>query len=154
MKLSPRTKSRQLALQILYQADVGVPVAPGGPFPLLEDTLTAPGVRDYARRLAAGVLERRAEIDSTLGRYARNWSVNRMPILDRNVMRIGVFELVFADETPPVVAIDEAVEMARRFGTAESGSFANGVLDRVREDRDSLRQEFKVAAGDSCSEKP
>ncbi len=77
-----------------------------------------------------------------------------MPILDRNVMRIGVWELVFDAETPPAVAIDEAVEMARRFGTAESSAFANGVLDRVREHRDDLRKQFKVTVEDPCSEKP
>lgn len=152
--MKSRSQSRQLALQILYQADVGVAVAPAGPFPLLDDSLADARTREFAERLARGALERRKESDAILARFARNWSLGRMPILDRNVMRLGVYEIVFGEEISAAVAIDEAVELAKRFGSAESGAFVNGLLDRVREHRDPLRLEFKEAVEASCSRRP
>lgn len=152
--MKSRSQSRQLALQVLYQADVGVAVAPAGPFPLLDDSTADARTREFAGRLAGGALERRKEIDAILTRFARNWSLGRMPILDRNIMRLGVYEILFGKELSPAVVINEAVELAKRFGSAESGAFVNGLLDRVREHRETLRQEFKDAVEASCSRRP
>ncbi len=151
--MNSRSKSRQLALQVLYQADVGIPLDPQGSFELVDESPSEERVRSFAREIARGCLEQRAGIDAVLARCARNWTPARMPVLDRNVMRIGIWELLFGGEISPAVAIDEAVELAKRFGTAESGAFVNGVLDRVAGEREGLRQEFKVAEG-SCSRKP
>lgn len=85
---------------------------------------------EFARRLVNGVRERRQELDATLSGIAENWSLARMSATDRNVLRLGAYELLYTD-TPPRVAVDEAVELAKRFGAAQSGPFVNGILDRV-----------------------
>lgn len=151
--MKSRSKSRQLALQVLYQADVGIPLDREGSFDLVDESPSEDRVREFARELARGCLERRESLDAVLSRFARNWTLDRMPVLDRNVMRIGAWELLYGEEASPAVVIDEAVELAKRFGTADSGAFVNGVLDRVAANRDALRQEFKIAEG-PCSRKP
>ncbi len=84
----------------------------------------------FARELVAGVRKNRAEVDARLDAIAANWSLKRMAATDRNVLRLGTYELLHTD-TPPRVAIDEAIELARRFGSAQSPQFVNGILDKV-----------------------
>lgn len=144
--MKSRSLGRQLALQVLYQAEVGVEVDPRGTFPLIDASQADEPARAFGRSLARGVIASKPQIDRVIGRFARNWSLSRMPLLDRNILRLGVFELLFGDDLAPAIAIDEAVELAKRFGTAESGSFVNGLLDKVREHRDALREEFPMSA--------
>ena len=123
-----------MALQVLYQADL----LGDGCLPDLEATLRGDGhpaeVVDYAFVLARGVREHVAEIDARLSAAARHWSVQRMAVLDRNTLRLGIEELLRHPEVPPRVVINEAIELAKRFSTGSSGAFVNGVLDRVRRD--------------------
>ena len=128
-----RTLAREAALQYLYEIDaVGIENAePIVAF--LERQLGRTEAWDYATSLIAGCLENMAEIDKVLASCAENWTLERMAVVDRNVLRLGTYELLFAENVPHKVAINEAINLSRRFSTEESGSFVNGVLDRIRE---------------------
>ena len=134
--MDPRTHARQCAVQVLYQMDLtgqGADEAlalywPGRP----EEDL----VRWAATRLVRGTQANRADIDGLIARTAENWRIDRMPAVDRNILRLAVYELRHEPDTPPVVVIDEAIGLARRFGGEESGQFVNGVLDALRKNLD------------------
>jgi len=126
-----RRKSRELALQALYQAEMNEGQALEY-FPLLcENFQSAKQAIPYARTLVEGISLNITRIDELIKQYARNWRVDRMSIIDRNLLRIGVFELIFAENVPASVAINEAIEVAKRFSTDDSASFINGILDAV-----------------------
>jgi transcription antitermination protein NusB len=91
-------------------------------------------VRTFAEPLIRGVLEKRTEIDALIQKHAKNWDLHRMAAVDRNVMRLAVFEMVHRDDIPPVVSINEAVDIAKKFSTGDSGKFVNGILDKVKDD--------------------
>lgn len=137
--MSARTKARKRALDILFQSDVRGDQ--------LELTLAAEAQRAaseparqaswlYAREIVDGVIDNRAQIDELITDAAKDWSLARMPAVDRALLRIGVWELVYNDEVPTAVAIDEAVELAKEFSTDESGAFVHGVLARIARERD------------------
>jgi transcription antitermination protein NusB len=88
--------------------------------------------RLFADELARGVLDRRAEIDAVIQKHAQNWDIKRMAVVDRNVMRLAIHEMLHRDDIPPVVSINEAVDIAKKFSTEESGRFVNGILDKVK----------------------
>jgi transcription antitermination factor NusB len=123
-----------MALQALYQADLLGDAC----LAEVEGTLRADGhpaeVVDYAFDLARGVRSRLAETDALIAAAAQHWTVHRMAVVDRNVLRLGIEELLHHPEVPPRVVINEAIELAKRFSTGASGAFVNGVLDRVRRD--------------------
>jgi transcription antitermination factor NusB len=128
-----RSRGRELALKYLYQADVrGADLEAFDAFAEHQDE--GGGGAAFAKTLAAGVLDRKAEIDRLISGFAKNWSVKRMAIIDRNILRIGAFELLSDDPPPRSVVINEAIELAKRFSTADSGKFINGILDRVGRD--------------------
>lgn len=89
-------------------------------------------VSDFAEDLVTGVSERKEEIDSLITRCADNWAMERMAVVDRNILRIASLELLFCPDTPPKVAINEAIDMAKKYGDKESGKFVNGILDRIK----------------------
>lgn len=127
-----RRKSRELALQALYQAELS-----GLPAPNLdcmcEHFRVAQKAVPYAREILDGIEDHRQEIDAMLREHAKNWRLDRMSVVDRNLIRIGIFELVFSKEMPASVAINEAIEIAKSFSCDESSSFINGILDAVRD---------------------
>ncbi len=126
-----RTLAREATLQYLYEVDlVGAGEAEGLDV-FLERQLGRSSARPFARELARDVLDRRDEIDAEIVATAENWTLNRMAAVDRNVLRIGTYEILFAEDIPPKVAINEAVDLARRFSTEEACAFVNGVLDSV-----------------------
>ena len=90
--------------------------------------------RQFAEELARGVIARHAEIDPLIAKHAENWEIDRMGTVDRNAMRIAVFEMLYRDDIPPVVSINEAVELAKAYSSIESGKFVNGILDRIRKE--------------------
>ena len=131
-----RTQARELALQLLYQVD------------LLKDALKrdeedrflteyAEGaeVREYARQLVDGVRAHAAEIDRVIDDVAKNWEIGRMAVIDRNVLRMGIYEILHREDIPAKVAINEAVDLAKKYSTKNSSGFVNGILDKVRERR-------------------
>lgn len=120
----PRTAARKRALDILYEADVGG-------HSIASVLAGAADVAAAARAIVAGVAERHDEIDTLIRRFADRWSLERMPVVDRNLLRIGIFELLWSAEVPPGVAINEAVELAKLLSTEDSGRFVNGLLGRI-----------------------
>jgi len=131
--MNPRRKAREIALTFLYQWDVrGPDVLPEMDDLLLKDR-REPEVADYVKVLVNGTIEHKEEIDRRISEAAEHWRIERMAVLDRNVMRMATFEMAFRkDDVPPKVAINEAIELAKRFSTGESGAFVNGVLDRIK----------------------
>jgi len=129
---APRQASRQVGLQVLFALDM----APAGAsveevFERISDNFDLPeGARAFAKQLVCGVIAEREAIDASLAALARNWRLSRMAVVDRNVLRLGAYEILHTD-TPAAVAIDQAVELARRFGAESSPGFVNGVLDAV-----------------------
>jgi N utilization substance protein B len=128
-----RRQAREFALQLLYELDVRGESDPG---PVIEAFWTrqeAPAeVRAFAETIVRGVAAHREKIDELIVRFAEHWALDRMAMVDRNVLRAGVWELLWGVDVPPKVAINEALEIARRFSTEESTRFINGLLDRVR----------------------
>ena len=138
--MARRSKAREIALQMLYQNDLNADIDAHMVRAMVDEQLRDAELRDFAWQLFVGVMERQADIDARIESVAENWSLTRMPPTDRNVLRLGAFELLYT-ETPHRVVIDEAVELAKRFGTAQSSQFVNGILDRLvpeeRKDADS-----------------
>jgi len=127
-----RTRARELALQFLYTLDVrGSEILED-----LDDFLTESGASRLARRFATelvhGVVKHQAELDAGIVRVAQNWSLDRMPPVDRNILRLASFELLHCPEIPIGVALNEAIELGKRYSTAQSGAFVNGILDQVK----------------------
>ena len=133
--MGKRRKARELALQLLYQLDLhGEPDPQGG----LEEFWTRypveADVRRFTEALVRGTKQHEASIDELISRATEHWSLGRMAIVDRNILRQGVFELLWAPDVPPSVAINEALEVAKKFSTHESSRFINGVLDRIHKE--------------------
>jgi len=130
--MGSRRKARELALQMLYQVDM-TGIEPDEVFPHFDDLKKVPAeTRDYACSLVKGTVFQRDEIDKMIVRQAENWRLERMPIVDRNILRLAVYELLNCPETPAAVVIDEALEIAKRFSTPKSSQFVNGILDGIR----------------------
>ena len=128
--MAQRSRAREVAFQVLYQDDLNPKCSPAVGDDLISRRLDSPQLAEFARELVAGVRRNRAELDRAIEAVAENWSLDRMAATDRNVIRLGAFEILHAD-TPNRVAIDEAVELAKRFGSAKSGPFINGILDKI-----------------------
>ena len=91
-------------------------------------------VQQFGEALARGVLENRPALDEQIRRVTENWELDRIAAVDRNILRLAIYEMMFRDDVPPVVSINEAIEIAKKFSTKESGKFVNGILDRIRKD--------------------
>ncbi len=129
--MSARSRARQVVLQLLYQEDLNPEIAPTAVTHFLRKELNRNAMlMEFALSLLDGVREHRAELDQVLAGKAENWSLERMAAVDRNILRLGAYEILYAG-TPGPVAINEAVELAKQFGALESASFVNGLLDRV-----------------------
>lgn len=100
------------------------------PAPSAEDAAT----QIFGNELIHGVIERRQELDAIIQKHAKNWDLHRMAVVDRNVMRLAIYEMFYRDDIPPVVSINEAVDIAKKFSTHDSGKFVNGILDKVKEE--------------------
>ena len=138
-----RTRAREIAMQILFQIDVRGPdylqqVGRSVDELCEEESKGESDVSEFAQRLVSGTAEHLATIDQRLQGVTRNWDLRRMANVDRNVLRMAIYELTFCRDVPPKVAINEAIELAKKYSTANSGGFVNGILDRVRLD---LQQE-------------
>ncbi len=127
--MSRRSRAREVALQVLFQDDLNPGLNPAKSDEFLCARLKADELIAFARSLVAGVRRNRTELDELLAKTADNWSIERMAATDRNVLRLGAYEILYAD-TPDRVAINEAVELAKRYGSSHSAQFVNGILDR------------------------
>jgi N utilization substance protein B len=154
-----RREARERAVQFLFQYDLNKPdslelalaqfwssqresaIAEekgrarwGEPVELPPPTTEETAMRLFAEPLIRGTLEHRDAIDARIQQYTRNWELSRMAVVDRNILRLAVYEMLYRDDIPPVVSINEAVDIAKRFSTDESGRFVNGILDKVKGD--------------------
>jgi len=145
--LRKRTRSREFALQILYQIDIShtdidevcedfwkdrSDLALSTPEKqAIEHDKKDSEVKNYAEALVRGTLNKIEAIDKIIERFAENWEIKRMAYVDRNILRLATFEILYQDEIPLKVAINEAVELAKRYGEADSSKFVNGILDRI-----------------------
>lgn len=126
-----RRKSRELAIQILYQMEMKGS-DPKGVLDLFWKGNEAPeDIRKFSVDLVEGVFRNQKEIDQIIEKHSIHWRLPRMAVVDRNILRLGVYELLYSHDIPTSVALDEAVEIAKKFGTTDSSSFINGVLDNV-----------------------
>ncbi len=127
-----RTIAREHALKMLYQSDLTKrPIDVTKAMYWKEDPPDDQEIIAYANFLFEGVHKHYEHLDSAISQYATNWQLKRMAIIDRNVMRLGLFELKFAKDIPPKVALNEAVELAKKYGDLESSKFVNGILDKI-----------------------
>jgi N utilization substance protein B len=132
--MTRRSRAREVALQLLFQRDHNPREDRPATERFVHDRLRDPTLEPFCLSLYDGVVAHLAGIDGRLSRAAENWRLQRMAGVDRNVLRLGAYELLWTPETPARVAFDEAIELARRYGSAESPAFVNGVLDRLRQD--------------------
>jgi len=137
--MGARHQARERALQILFQHDIH-----GKADVHLNEFWHEYSVSDeakaFAEQLVKGVLEHKKELDATIGKYATNWTVSRMPVVDRNILRAGLYELLWLDEVPAKVTMDEAIELAKSFGDDDASKFVNAILDKA------LATELRLAA--------
>jgi transcription antitermination factor NusB len=130
--LRRRTRARELALQFLYQWDQRGQEVIQNLTAFVVDGDRDPSVQRFARDLVTGVIDKAAEIDQIIVGVAENWDLHRMAVVDRNVLRLATYELLYLADIPPKVSINEAIDLAKKFSTAESGAFVNGILDKIR----------------------
>jgi len=128
--MAGRSLAREVAFQVLYQDDLNPRHRPADDDVMLRERIADERLRGFAGDLISGVRRHRQELDQQLSKMADNWSLSRITPVDRNILRLGAFEVEYSD-TPRAVAIDEAIELAKRFGTAESAKFVNGILDKI-----------------------
>jgi len=129
--MGARRKARELALQMLYQHDLSGNAADAiiGTFEDLQKSKA--NTREFATRIFQGTLDHLAEIDQMIVAQADNWRIERMAVVDRNIIRMSVYEFLHETDTPKLVIIDEAIEIAKKFGTQKSSQFINGILDGI-----------------------
>ncbi|MGB0580466.1 MAG: transcription antitermination factor NusB [Limisphaerales bacterium] len=157
--MGTRRKAREKAIQFLFQCDLNTPEeldaalddfwvsqrkafieAEKGSATWGEEQEIPPpdteeaAVRLFADPLIRGTVEKRSAVDEHIVKHAKNWEIHRIAAVDRNILRLGIYEMLFRDDIPPVVSINEAVDIAKRFSTDDSGKFVNGILDKVKLD--------------------
>ena len=134
--MTGRHESRTLAVQFLFQRDFNDGNMVEALVDFWAEHKAGPKVRTFAEELIRGVEAERAVLDEQLTRFAANWDVKRMGAVDRNVMRLALYEMNFRPDIPPVVSINEAIDLAKELSSDESGKFVNGILDRARKELD------------------
>jgi N utilization substance protein B len=130
-----RTRSREYALQMLYEIEITHSSVEDGCahfWQLYSGEEIEPDVKEFTEELVKGVLRHREQIDSKITSYSTNWQLHRMPLVDKNILRVSCYELIYRSDIPPKVSINEAVEIAKRYSGAEAGKFVNAILDKVK----------------------
>jgi N utilization substance protein B len=130
--MGTRRRSRELAMQALYFMDINKCASQEMLERFCENFPPSAKTKPFLITLVVGVLETRPEIDALIERFSKNWKINRMSFVDRNVMRIAVYEMLCCPDIPPKVSINEAVDIGKKFGSDESGAFINGIIDSIR----------------------
>jgi len=134
--MTRRSRAREVALQLLFQRDLNPSVERPAIEQFVRDRIREPDVAAFCLALFDGITSNGVAIDAQLAAAAENWRLQRMAAVDRNVLRIGAYELLFTPQTPAKVVLDEAIELARRYGSADSPAFVNGILDRLKAGRE------------------
>ena len=129
-----RTLARECALKILYRIEIAKESAD----PSIQDFWSKSGksinkdTHEFADFLIKGTVEHITAIDRIISKYADNWNISRMAVIDRNILRMAVYEMLYQDDIPPNVSINEAIELAKKYGDIDSGKFVNGILDKIK----------------------
>ena len=126
-----RTQAREFALIILYQKEITRFEMQAVVDAFWLEEKSDAEIREFAERLVFGVYQNIDDVDEKVSSYATNWQLKRMAVIDRNILRLGLYELLYADDIPPKVTINEAVELAKKYGDVESSNFVNGILDKI-----------------------
>jgi len=121
-----------LALQVLYQLNISKQDPLTALTQFQEHFISNGEADDFLKCLVLGVLEHGQEMDRLIGKYSEHWRLDRINLIERNILRMALFELLYCHEIPPKVTINEAIDLGKRFGSEESGSFINGILDRIQ----------------------
>ena len=129
-----RTKSREAALKILYQIEITQDPYEKAQQIYWENNPADSEIREFADQLVSGVIQHRDPIDQWIVKCADNWDITRMAAVDKNILRLASYELLYAEEIPPKVAMNEAVELAKKYGDTESSKFVNGILDKIHKE--------------------
>ena len=129
-----RTKARELALKFLYQVDMTREDSSRVLEAFWQEHRAESPVKEFTTQIIQGTVANLPTIDGLISKYAQNWQLKRMAVIDRNILRLGCFELLFLQDIPPKVSINEAVELAKKYGDTESGQFVNGILDKIRKE--------------------
>lgn len=137
---SSRRLARQLALQLLFQQEFQAKHAEWQGNFWKEHPTASDTVRTFATSLLQGVKDHQADIDRLIQKFAVGWSITRMPVVDRNILRCGIYELLWEPEIPAAVTINEAIELAKRFADDEAQRFVNGILDHILRDEERLAE--------------
>ena len=132
--MGSRRKSRELALQILFELDTNQSDVQKAIDQFWKNFDYPEDLRDFSERIVEGVSQHREELDRLIGKHAKNWSLGRIDRVDRNIMRAAIFELAHCPDIPPKVAINEAIELSKKFGSEKSPSFINGILDKIAQE--------------------
>lgn len=141
--MGARREGRESAMQFLFLRDLGGAEDPEALEAFFRIRNSSPSARKFCRGLVNGTLARQGEIDETIRNFCENYDLHRLSTVDRNILRVAVFEMLASPEVPPVVSINEAIEIAKKYGTEESGRFVNGILDRFK---NSLARPARSAA--------
>ncbi len=138
--MSARSKARKQALDLLFEADIRGTNALEilNIRDVVEEGPDARPIRDYTRELVSGVSEKSRKIDELITTYAQGWDMDRLPNVDRNILRLGIYEILWANNVPVGVAIDEALDLARELSTDDSASYVHGVLGRIASLKETL----------------
>jgi len=142
--VAARNTARKRAFQILFEGDqrgVDVLTVLADWIRLSREDTRQPPVSEYTMQLVEGYATKVRRIDDLISQYAVGWTLDRMPVVDRNILRLGAYELIWVDETPDAVVLDEMVQLAKEFSTDESPAFVNGLLGRLKELKPSLRRD-------------
>ena len=121
-----------MAVQVLYQVDMAQSDLAEAVRLFCEHFKAPESIRDFAFELARGAYDHREEVDTLIKRFSENWRLERMPTVDRNILRLAIYELLYRPDIPAKVSINEAVDLGKKYGSEDSGSFINGILDRIR----------------------
>lgn len=125
-----------MALQLLYQIDLSKEeVTPALKNFWEGETTVSPETKKFTQKLVKGTLNKQKEIDSLIGKYTEHWKIERINVIDRCILRFAIYELLYLKDIPPAVTINEAIEIAKKYSTADSGKFVNGVLDKIKKEK-------------------
>ncbi len=130
-----RTKARELALKFLYQIDVTKEDVSSALEHFWQGQHVIKPVKEFTTQIIQGTLANLPQINNVISKYAQNWQLKRMAVIDRNILRLGCFELLFLEDIPPKVSINEAVELAKKYGDVNSSKFVNGILDKIHKSK-------------------
>lgn len=130
--MGKRRRSREFALQVLYQLEVNPQEIPKALEHIRNHITSVSDDPEFTERIVCGVREHLQEIDHLLENYLEHWRLDRLSSVDRNILRLALFELLYCDDIPPKVTINEAIDLGKKYGTEDSGAFINGILDRIQ----------------------